>query len=68
MMPSSAHVSSAKFAVSYDNLKSLLKNLKQMGGAVSGKDSIDTATFRRYLQDQSPIGLDYELLMIGLQL
>ncbi|MFO1383770.1 MAG: hypothetical protein U1E91_02190 [Moraxella sp.] len=39
-----------------------------MGGAVSGKDSIDTATFRRYLQDQSPIGLDYELLMIGLQL
>ena len=56
------------FAFSYDNLKSLLKNLKQMGGAVSGKDSIDTATFRRYLQDQSPIGLDYELLMIGLQL
>lgn len=56
------------FAVSYDNLKSLLKNLKQMGGAVSGKDSIDTATLRRYLQDQSPIGLDYELLMIGLQL
>lgn len=56
------------FAVSYDNLKSLLKNLKQMGGAVSGKDSIDTATFRRYLQDQSPIGLDYQLLMIGLQL
>ena len=56
------------FAVSYDNLKSLLKNLKQMGGAVSGKDSIDTATFRRYLQDQSPIGLDYELLMIGIQL
>ena len=56
------------FAVSYDNLKSLLKNLKQMGGAVSGKDSIDTATLRRYLQDQSPIGLDYQLLMIGLQL
>ena len=56
------------FAVSYDNLKSLLKNLKQMVGAVSGKDSIDTAVFRRYLQDQSPIGLDYELLMIGLQL
>ena len=56
------------FAFSYDNLKSLLKNLKQMGGAVSGKDSIDTATFRRYLQDPSPIGLDYELLMIGLQL
>ena len=56
------------FAASYDNLKSLLKNLKQMGGAVSGKDSIDTATFRRYLQDQSPIGLDYQLLMIGLQL
>lgn len=56
------------FAVSYDNLKSLLKNLKQMGGAVSGKDSIDTAVFRRYLQDQSPIGLDYQLLMIGLQL
>lgn len=56
------------FAFSYDNLKSLLKNLKQMGGAVSGKDSIDTATFRRYLQDQSPIGLDYQLLMIGLQL
>ena len=56
------------FAVSYDNLKSLLKNLKQMGGAVSGKDNIDTATFRRYLQDQSPIGLDYELLMIGIQL
>lgn len=56
------------FAVSYDNLKSLLKNLKQMGGAVSGKDNIDTATFRRYLQDQSPIGLDYQLLMIGLQL
>ena len=39
-----------------------------MGGSVSGKDSIDTATFRRYLQDQSPIGLDYQLLMIGLQL
>ena len=39
-----------------------------MGGAVSGKDSIDTATLRRYLQDQSPIGLDYQLLMIGLQL
>ena len=56
------------FAVSYDNLKSLLKNLKQMGGAVSGKDNIDTATFRRYLQDQSPIGLDYQLLMIGIQL
>lgn len=56
------------FAASYDNLKSLLKNLKQMGGAVSGKDNIDTATFRRYLQDQSPIGLDYELLMIGIQL
>lgn len=56
------------FAVSYDNLKGLLKNLKQMGGAVSGKDNIDTATFRRYLQDQSPIGLDYQLLMIGLQL
>ena len=56
------------FAFSYDNLKSLLKNLKQMGGAVSGKDRIDTATFRRYLQDQSPIGLDYQLLMIGLQL
>ena len=56
------------FAFSYDNLKSLLKNLKQMGGAVSGKDSIDTATLRRYLQDQSPIGLDYQLLMIGLQL
>ena len=56
------------FAASYDNLKSLLKNLKQMGGAVSGKDRIDTATFRRYLQDPSPIGLDYELLMIGLQL
>ena len=56
------------FDFSYDNLKSLLKNLKQMGGAVSGKDSIDTATFRRYLQDQSPIGLDYQLLMIGLQL
>ncbi|AME01048.1 hypothetical protein A9Z64_02510 [Moraxella osloensis] len=56
------------FDFSYDNLKSLLKNLKQMGGAVSGKDSIDTATFRRYLQDPSPIGLDYELLMIGLQL
>ena len=56
------------FAFSYDNLKSLLKNLKQMGGAVSGKNSIDTATFRRYLQDQSPIGLDYELLMIGIQL
>ena len=56
------------FAFSYDNLKSLLKNLKQMGGAVSGKDSIDTAVFRRYLQDPSPIGLDYELLMIGLQL
>ena len=56
------------FAFSYDNLKSLLKNLKQMGGAVSGKDSIDTATFRRYLQVQSPIGLDYQLLMIGLQL
>ena len=56
------------FAFSYDNLKSLLKNLKQMGGAVSGKDSIDTTTFRRYLQDQSPIGLDYQLLMIGLQL
>lgn len=56
------------FAVSYDNLKSLLKNLKQMGGAVSGKDRIDTAVFRRYLQDPSPIGLDYELLMIGLQL
>ncbi|MFO1382781.1 MAG: hypothetical protein U1E92_04445 [Moraxella osloensis] len=34
----------------------------------SHKDSIDTATFRRYLQDQSPIGLDYQLLMIGLQL
>ncbi len=56
------------FAFSYDNLKSLLKNLKQMGGAVSGKDSIDTAVFRRYLQDQSPIGLDYQLLMIGLQM
>ena len=56
------------FAFSYDNLKSLLKNLKQMGGAVSGKDRIDTAVFRRYLQDPSPIGLDYELLMIGLQL
>ena len=56
------------FAFSYDNLRSLLKNLKQMGGAVSGKDSIDTTTFRRYLQDQSPIGLDYQLLMIGLQL
>lgn len=56
------------FAASYDNLKSLLKNLKQMGGAVSGKDRIDTATFRRYLQDQSPIRLDYQLLMIGLQL
>lgn len=56
------------FNFSYDNLKSLLKNLKQMGGAVSGKDSIDMATFRRYLQDQSPIGLDYQLLMIGLQL
>ena len=56
------------FAFSYANLKSLLKNLKQMGGAVSGKDSIDTATLRRYLQDQSPIGLDYQLLMIGLQL
>ena len=56
------------FAASYDNLKSLLKNLKQMGGAVSGKDRIDTAVFRRYLQDPSPIGLDYELLMIGLQL
>ena len=56
------------FDFSYDNLKSLLKNLKQMGGAVSGKASIDTATFRRYLQDQSPIGLDYQLLMIGLQL
>ena len=56
------------FAFSYDNLKSLLKNLKQMGGAVSGKGSIDTATLRRYLQDQSPIGLDYQLLMIGLQL
>ena len=39
-----------------------------MGGAVSGKDRIDTAVFRRYLQDQSPIGLDYELLMIGIQL
>lgn len=56
------------FAFSYDNLRSLLKNLKQMGGAVSGKDRIDTTTFRRYLQDQSPIGLDYQLLMIGLQL
>ena len=56
------------FAFSYDNLKSLLKNLKQMGGAVSGKDSIDTTIFRRYLQDQSPIGLDYQVLMIGLQL
>jgi hypothetical protein len=39
-----------------------------MGGAVSGKDSIDTTIFRRYLQDQSPIGLDYQVLMIGLQL
>ena len=56
------------FNFSYDNLKSLLKNLKQMGGAVSGKDSIDTATFRRYLQDPSPIGLDYQVLMMGLQL
>lgn len=56
------------FAFPYDNLRSLLKSLKQMGGAVSGKDSIDTATFRHYLQDQSPIGLDYQLLMIGLQL
>lgn len=52
----------------YANLASLLHALKKMGGAVTPKRPIETATLRNYLQDKSPIALNYRLLVVGVAL
>ena len=56
------------FCHTYPNIRTLLAELKQMGGAVSGKNAIDTPTMRRYLADNQPIDLDYRILLVGLTL
>lgn len=56
------------FRHSYPNLKILLNQLKQMGGAVSGQSPVSLSVLRQYLQDNSPVDLDYQMLMIGVQL
>lgn len=55
-----------QFSHTYPNLKTLLHELKQMGGAVSGQSPIKPSVLRQYLQDNSPIELDYQLLIVGM--
>lgn len=57
-----------QFSYSYPNLKTLLAELRNMGGAVSGRTPIDTATLRQYLNDANPLNLDYQILTVGVQL
>lgn len=59
------------FSHPYDKLADLLKSLKQMGGAVSGQSPKQSAMSRpilkQYLADNSPIALDYRVLLVGFQ-
>lgn len=52
----------------YPNLKVLLQELKSMGGAVSGQASMKPSQLRQYLNDKTPIQLDYQMLLVGLTL
>lgn len=54
------------FSHPYPNLSILLKDLKHMGGAVSGQSPINLSVLRQYLSDTAPIDLDYQLLLVGL--
>lgn len=56
------------FSHPYVNLKALLIDLKQMGGAVSSQSPISTAVLRRYLQDSASVSLNYQMLLVGIQL
>jgi ubiquinone/menaquinone biosynthesis C-methylase UbiE len=57
-----------RFSHSYTDLQTLLKNLKKMGGAVSGQEQIPMTVLRQYLQDSTPVSLDYQMLILGLSL
>lgn len=56
------------FRHTYVNIKTLLAELKKMGGAVSGQAPLPVAIWRQYLQDRQPIDLDYQVLLIGARL
>lgn len=56
------------FHHTYPNLHQLLRELKKMGGAVSLKQPLATATLRQYLADTQQIQLDYQVLFIGIYL
>lgn len=57
-----------QFSYNYPNLTTLLHELKHMGGSVSTQSPIATATLRQYLQDKTPIALDYQVLLVGIAL
>lgn len=56
------------FSHLYPNLKTLLTELKHMGGAVSGQAAMQPKLLRQYLSDVAPIYLDYQLLLVGFTL
>lgn len=56
------------FSHLYPNLKTLLTELKNMGGAVSGQSAIKPSLLRQYLSDIAPIYLDYQVLLVGMTL
>ncbi|MFW2178378.1 MULTISPECIES: methyltransferase domain-containing protein [unclassified Moraxella] len=56
------------FHHTYPNLKTLLAELKQMGGAVSGQSAMSPSVLRQYLNNPLPIDLDYQILMVGVAL
>lgn len=55
------------FSHPYDNLAGLLKSLKDMGGAVSGQSPMPRPILKQYLANNSPIALDYRVLLMGFQ-
>lgn len=53
----------------YPNVRTLLQQLKQMGGTFSDTKNVSGINqLRQYLADDKPIDLDYQVLLVGVQL
>lgn len=59
------------FRHTYPNVRTLLKQLKQMGGTFSANNVSNVSgvnSLRQYLADDSVIDLDYRVVLVGVQL
>ena len=59
------YADTVRFCQPFDNLAALLRNLKNMGGAVRTGRQLPVATLRHYLADTRPVTLDYQVWLAG---